>query len=92
MTNRTNRTQRIDLVALVKQRYPGEAGWVVHSPRRGGYVCEPDASSAGRMVGLSDLDGAQFFTNYDDAARRAYWQSGIALRAIRTPGGIRLQN
>lgn len=86
-------TRKIDLIAVLKAALP-EYGWVIYSNRRGGYVCESNATSYSRMVGLTqDVSEATFFGSHEanQADITAFWQRGTPIPAIRANGKIRLQ-
>lgn len=88
-----NTTRKIDLIAILKAASP-EYGWVIYSNRRGGYICEPDATSTSRMVGLTDdPTQARFFGSHEanQADVCAFWQQGTPTPAVRVHGQIRLQ-
>jgi hypothetical protein len=102
MTNNTDRPVIIDLVAVLQANLMAnktataspEYGWVIYSKRRGGYVCQPDATSTSKMVGLTqDPNEARFFPSHQEnqADICAFWQQGTPLPAIRVNGKIRLQ-
>ena len=69
-------------------------GWVVKAGlRRTGHPDIVLYISDKPPVGLSKLQEARFFTDYDDARRTGYWQHGEPVAAIKQPGGrIRIRD
>jgi hypothetical protein len=72
------------------------SGYVVEASKaRGGgngkvFVCDRDKAppGPGRAVGLGDLEHAQFYDDFNEAHRVAYWQLGIVKNATMKDGAI----